>query len=146
VGVQCGPYPIRDLAVGITAVRARKLFMTEEATEPIYGYLTTTGRVTGRAHRIEIWFVRAEATAYILNHAGRSNWVKNVRLNPQVTLEIGNKTFAATARRPLSTAEDRLARRLLYDKYAATEKGLADFTNASSTVVVAFDLLGLSGS
>ena len=115
--------------------------MTEEAIEPIYGYLTTTGRLTGRAHRIEIWFVRVEATAYILNQAGRSNWVKNVRMNPQVTLEIGNTIFAATARGPRDTAEDRLARRLLYEKYAATEKGLADFTNASSTVVVVFDLL-----
>lgn len=120
--------------------------MTEMATEPIYGYLTTTGRVTGRAHRIEIWFVRAEGTAYIFNAAGRSNWVKNVRSNPQVTLEIGNTICAAIARTPRDPAEDRLARRLLYDKYAATEKGLVDFANASTTVVVAFDLLGLSGS
>lgn len=119
--------------------------MTEETTEPIYGYLTTIGRRTGKAHRIEIWFVRAEATAYILNHAGRSNWVKNIRVTPRVTLEIGNTIFAAAARGPKDAAEDRLARRLLYEKYAATEKGLAEFTNAASTVVVAFDLLEPSG-
>ena len=120
--------------------------MTDKITEPIYGYLTTTGRRTGRPHRIEIWFVRAEATAYILNDAGGSNWVKNVRVNPRATLEIGNTTFAAAARRPRDAAEDRLARRLLYEKYAATEKGLAEFTNAASTVVVAFDLFEPSGS
>ena len=92
-------------------------------------------------HRIEVWFVRSGMTAYIVNGAGRSNWVKNVRVNPQVTLEIGKTKFSGHGRAPRDPTEDRLARPMLYEKYASTEENLADFTEANSTVVVAFDLI-----
>jgi N-acetylglutamate synthase-like GNAT family acetyltransferase len=111
------------------------------ATDETYAYLTTRGRVTGRMHRIEIWFVRIGVTVYILNGGGRSHWVKNARTTPQVTIEIGTKKFKAHARAPRDVTEDGVARRMLCDKYASTEKGLADFTEASSTVVIAFDLV-----
>ena len=112
--------------------------MESNAPEAVYAYLSTIGRVTGKTHRIEIWFVRAGMTAYILNDAGRSNWVMNVRANPHVTLEIGNTKFAAQAR-VARDGEDQLARRLLFEKYTS-EKELRTFTEASTTIVVAFDL------
>ena len=50
-------------------------------------YLTTTGRITGRPHEIEIWFAfppdPASTTLYLM--AGgreRSDWVKNLLQNP----------------------------------------------------------------
>ena len=63
--------------------------MEKIAAEETYAYLTTTGRVTGRTHRIEVWFVRTGMTVYILNDGGRSHWVKNVWANPHVAMEIG---------------------------------------------------------
>jgi deazaflavin-dependent oxidoreductase (nitroreductase family) len=83
-------------------------------------YLTTTGRTTGRPHRIEIWYAQAERTLFML--AGgreRADWVANLIANPRCSIEIGAHTFEATARvlEP-GTAEDELARTLVHDKYA----------------------------
>ena len=48
-------------------------------------YLTTTGRVSGRPHTIEIWFALHEHTLYLLSGAGdRSDWVKNTLRSPEV--------------------------------------------------------------
>lgn len=114
--------------------------MAEGPAEETYAYLTTIGRVTGRMHRIEIWFVRTGMTVYVLNDRGRSHWVKNVRTNPGVTLEVGKTKFTANARAPRDAAEDKSARRMLLVKYSPTEKDLAEFTEADSTLVVTFDL------
>jgi hypothetical protein len=45
-----------------------------------YCYLTTTGRISGRPHEIEIWFGINENSLYLLSGGGeRSDWVKNIR-------------------------------------------------------------------
>jgi deazaflavin-dependent oxidoreductase (nitroreductase family) len=88
-------------------------FATEE-----YCYLTTTGRVTGRPHEIEIWFGLNDGTAYML--AGgreKSDWVRNLIREPAVTLQIAGVRFKGTARIVGTGAEDALARRLLLEKY-----------------------------
>ena len=48
-------------------------------------YLTTTGRITGRPHRIEIWFALHEGGVYLLA-GGRddADWVRNLRASPDV--------------------------------------------------------------
>src|ERR671920_81740 len=64
-------------------------------------YLTTTGRVTGRPHEIEIWFALVPETLalYMLSGGGdRSDWVKNLRRNPEVTVRIAEGRFAGVAR------------------------------------------------
>jgi deazaflavin-dependent oxidoreductase (nitroreductase family) len=64
-----------------------------------YCYLTTTGRVSGRPHEIEIWFGLQNSTLYLLSGGGEaSDWVKNLLKNPSVTVRIGKCTFAGTAR------------------------------------------------
>jgi deazaflavin-dependent oxidoreductase (nitroreductase family) len=83
-------------------------------------YLTTTGRVTGRPHRIEIWFAAApdRETIYLL--AGgreRSDWVANLQVDPACRVEIGGKVFAGRGRVVEGTAADRVARELVYEKY-----------------------------
>ena len=63
-------------------------------------YVTTTGRVTGKPHRIEIWFAAApEAdTIYILSGGReRSDWVRNLVASPSCTVELGADTSRATA-------------------------------------------------
>ncbi|MBM3139386.1 MAG: nitroreductase family deazaflavin-dependent oxidoreductase [Chloroflexi bacterium] len=91
--------------------------------EEPYCYLTTTGRVTGNPHEIEIWFGHAlrrrRDTLYLLSGGGeRSDWVRNLRREPSVRVRIGDRTFAGSARvLRAGTAEAGTARRLLFEKY-----------------------------
>lgn len=82
-------------------------------------YLTTRGRVSGRAHRIEIWFALDGATLYMLSGGReRSDWVRNLRATPEVTVELGPRRFAGRARIVTGEVEDERARTVVHDKYA----------------------------
>jgi deazaflavin-dependent oxidoreductase (nitroreductase family) len=97
------------------------------AHEP-YCYLTTTGRVTGKPHRIEIWFAIDDDTLYMLAGGGdRSDWVKNLRRDPVVSVEIGASKFQGRARVISDVTESQRARALVHDKYAPGYRG--DLTN-----------------
>ncbi|MGE5464835.1 MAG: nitroreductase family deazaflavin-dependent oxidoreductase, partial [Syntrophothermus sp.] len=81
-------------------------------------YLTTTGRVTGRPHEIEIWFGAGEGTLYLLSGGGRnSDWVKNLLRKPEVTVRISKTIFSATARLVTDPEEEMAARYMLAEKY-----------------------------
>lgn len=89
------------------------------AAEP-FCYLTTTGRRTGQPRRIEIWFAAAaeSETIYLLAGGGeRAGWVRNLRAEPRVTVEIGSARFGGRGRSPVDSTEDATARRLVYEKY-----------------------------
>lgn len=90
----------------------------ESLADAEYCYLTTTGRVSGRPHTIEIWFALQGTTLYMLA-GGRtsSDWVKNALRTPQVQLRIGEQNFAGHARLVTGNEEDGLARRLVVAKY-----------------------------
>ncbi len=81
-------------------------------------YLTTTGRVSGRPHRIEIWFALDGTTVYLLSGGGhRADWVRNLSRTPAVTVEIAGRTFEGRARVVVNHEEQHRAGRLLYEKY-----------------------------
>jgi deazaflavin-dependent oxidoreductase (nitroreductase family) len=62
-------------------------------------YLTTRGRVSGRPHEIEIWFALDDRTLYLLSGGGdRSDWMRNLRADPAVTVRLRDTPYAATAR------------------------------------------------
>lgn len=84
-----------------------------------YAYLTTTGRVSGAPHRIEIWFVRSGDTIYFLaGDRDRSDWVRNLMVSPTVVLEIGDRKRTTKARVvDAGLPEDALARRAMLEKY-----------------------------
>ena len=83
-----------------------------------YCYLTTTGRVTGNPHTIEIWFAVHDDTLFLLSGgADEADWVRNLRADPVVTVRIAGEEYAARARLVADRAEDAAARRLLYEKY-----------------------------
>lgn len=63
-----------------------------------YCYLTTRGRVTGKPHEIEIWFVVHEGVLYIMSgNMEKSDWVKNLLKEPNVSIRIAGQTFSALA-------------------------------------------------
>ena len=112
-------------------------------------YLTTIGRVSGRPHTIEIWFALDGRTLYLLSGGGdRSDWVRNLRRHPEVTVRLGRRDAAevpgtAHVVEPGSD-EDDLARRLVTAKYQPTYGG--DLSSwRRSALPVAVDLARLTG-
>jgi deazaflavin-dependent oxidoreductase (nitroreductase family) len=106
-----------------------------------FAYLTTTGRETGRPHRIEIWFAVHEGRTYLMSGGrDRSDWVRNIRADGHVTFDLGGESREGIARiiGP-DTAEDALARDLLVRKYATSREPLVDWKRRSLPVVVEFD-------
>jgi deazaflavin-dependent oxidoreductase (nitroreductase family) len=100
-------------------------------------YLTTTGRVTGRPHEIEIWFALEGRTLYMLSGGrDRSDWVKNLRRTPEVTVRIAGECFEGRARIVEDPEEDALARRLLVEKYERTPGRLANWRRTALPVAV----------
>jgi deazaflavin-dependent oxidoreductase (nitroreductase family) len=84
-------------------------------------YLSTTGRKTGLAREIEIWFVAHAGRFYILaEHFHHTQWVRNIIANPQVRVRLAGREFAAAAR-VLDDRQDatlyELAQRLEREKY-----------------------------
>jgi deazaflavin-dependent oxidoreductase (nitroreductase family) len=103
-----------------------------------FGYLTTTGRVTGRSHRIEIWFALRDGVVYLLS-GGRdaSDWVRNLMVTPEVVFEIGGVRRLSRARvLDAGTDEDAMARRLLLEKYAGPGEDLEGWSRTSLPVAI----------
>jgi deazaflavin-dependent oxidoreductase (nitroreductase family) len=80
-------------------------------------YLTTIGRVSGQPHTIEIWFALDGDSLYMLSGSHTSDWVKNLRRAPDVTVRLGDVVFAGRARVVERADEDAQARRLVLAKY-----------------------------
>ena len=90
-----------------------------ELAEEQYCYLTTTGRISGLPREIEIWFGVRYSTIYMLSGGrDRSNWVKNIQRNPEVSVRIADKVFRGAGRSvDEDTDEGAISRKMLVDKY-----------------------------
>ena len=90
-------------------------------------YLTTTGRVTGQPHEIEIWYERDGDAVYLLAGAGRaSDWVCNLAADPDATVRFGDdpQEHRFTGRLlEVDTDESERARRLVFEKYQGRSGG-----------------------
>ncbi|HUH07532.1 MAG TPA: nitroreductase family deazaflavin-dependent oxidoreductase [Egibacteraceae bacterium] len=105
-----------------------------------YCYLTTTGRRTGRPHTIEIWFGCSQGRLYLLAGGGEgADWVRNLLADRSVTLRLGERECAATARPVTDPAEDSSARRLLAAKYQGWREGQELSSWAGGALAVAVE-------
>ena len=60
--------------------------------------LTTTGRKTGRPRTTAISFMPLDDRLVVFSGWGTSsNWYRNVRANPSVTVRVGRRLFQGTA-------------------------------------------------
>jgi deazaflavin-dependent oxidoreductase (nitroreductase family) len=50
--------------------------------------ITTTGRKSGQARRIEIWFYRANGRIYLSGSPGKRAWYANLRAHPEFTFHL----------------------------------------------------------
>jgi deazaflavin-dependent oxidoreductase (nitroreductase family) len=83
--------------------------------------------VSGEPHEIEIWFALDGGVLFMLSGGGeRSDWVRNLQANPDVTIRLGDERRACVARTDLDAEEDALARRLLVEKYRPRYSGELD--------------------
>lgn len=105
-----------------------------------YAYLTTTGRRSGRPHRIEIWYAAEGETLYLLAGGGRSSdWVQNLLAEPTVLVELDGEGRRAQARVLEGSEEAQRARTLVFDKYAP--RGHGDLSSwRARALPVAIDL------
>lgn len=102
----------------------------------IFLYLTTTGRNSGRAHEIEIWYVAHGGRYYLMSeYPDRSDWVRNIRHNPAVRFHIGRAasalTVEGTGRAVDATAEPVLAAAvaaLMQEKYGWSDGLIVELT------------------
>ncbi len=69
--------------------------------------ITTIGRKTGQARRIEIWFHRIGGRYYITGTPGVRGWYANLIANPEFTFHLKESTRAdlAAVARPVEGAE-----------------------------------------
>jgi deazaflavin-dependent oxidoreductase (nitroreductase family) len=98
-----------------------KLALSPELAALDFCYVTCTGRMSGRPHRIEIWFAAAPDRDTIFMLSGgrdRADWVRNLVASPRCTVEIGDARFVGYGRVIEGTDEDDPARTFVHDKYA----------------------------
>jgi deazaflavin-dependent oxidoreductase (nitroreductase family) len=112
--------------------------LDQSLAELDYCYLTTTGRTSGEARTIEIWFAAGGNTLYLLSGGGdRSHWVKNIQKTPTVSVKVGERDFAATARIVREPPEAARARDLVFSKYRTRDSDdLTGWRDASLPVAV----------
>jgi|SRR5687767_6043817 deazaflavin-dependent oxidoreductase (nitroreductase family) len=103
-----------------------------------YCYLTTTGRRSGRPHRIEIWYAAEGSTVYMLSGGGSSSdWVRNLLADPAVLVEIDGDEHPARGRVLEGGEEAALARSLVFAKYAPRYQGdLTDWRERALPVAI----------
>jgi deazaflavin-dependent oxidoreductase (nitroreductase family) len=103
-----------------------------------YCYLTTTGRVSGNPHEIEIWFVVEGSTLYLLSGTDKSDCVRNLRVQPVVTVRIAKNVFEGSARIVYEEKEDLMARHRLAEKYQEwnEDKSLSEWARTALPVAI----------
>lgn len=106
-----------------------------------YCYLTTTGRLSGRPHEIEIWFGVEGTSLYLLSGGGYdSDWVKNLQKNPNVSVRIGKHKFGGVARLVDDQEKELRARYMLAEKYQEWEQGRTLSEWARTALVVGIEI------
>ncbi len=84
-----------------------------------------------------MWFAMDGRTLYMLSGGrDRSDWVRNLRRTPEVTVRIAGERFGGHARVVEDAGEDELARRLLVEKYESTPGSLSNWRQTALPVAV----------
>jgi len=103
-------------------------------------YITTVGRVSGKPHQIEIWFVARDSSMYLMAGSHGSDWVKNLRKDQSAQVRIAKNHFTGTARLVNDEAEETWVRNTMADKYNEREEDGSLSEWAQTALPVAIDL------
>ena len=70
--------------------------------------ITVTGRRTGKAIRLPVWFVaEGDALSLLPIKGSRSHWYRNLRANPSIAIQVGRQRLIARVR---PTTDQKLVR------------------------------------
>lgn len=102
--------------------------------------LTTTGAKSGEPRTSPMMYLELEGRTYVFaSNAGRDThplWYSNLLANPTVTVEIGDRSFPATAVVVTGDARDRI-----YAEQAARYPGFAEYQAGTSRLIPVVELI-----
>lgn len=82
--------------------------LPEELRTQRYCVLATQGRVTGRRHSAELWFVPAEGGVWLMSGSGGlTQWCLNLQAEEQGVVRIGDRSWLGRAAFLASDDEER---------------------------------------
>ena len=87
--------------------RIRQALETERTID-----ITTIGRVTGRPHRIEMWFHNLDGQLYLTGTPGTRSWYANLQAHPEFTFHLKG-TVGANLRARATPIQDPARRRTI---------------------------------
>ena len=105
-------------------------------------HLTTTGRRTGKRLTVEVWFAVGKDSLYLSHEGAETDWMKNIKKNGTVTIEIGDRKFEGKAIYLRDgTDECWRGKVALYEKYygKATREVIEDWFSLSKLIMVEFN-------
>jgi len=79
--------------------------------------LTHHGRKTGAPYQVIVWFMVDGETVYLASANAARQWVRNVQVNPSVSLDVAGETFTGLAERVRDAGEERRVMDLVASKY-----------------------------
>jgi deazaflavin-dependent oxidoreductase (nitroreductase family) len=82
-----------------------------------FAYLTTTGRKSGKAHTVELWFSIASEKIFLSHEGEYTDWMRNLARHHRVRIRIGKLTLDADAVILDNGESKELGKRSLYEKY-----------------------------
>jgi deazaflavin-dependent oxidoreductase (nitroreductase family) len=94
------------------------------ARRGVVARLTTTGRLSGSPRFVDVGFIEdADGAILVAATDPEAAWARNLEADPRLTIELGDRTFAAVAER-LDTVEHQGVVRDLILKYGTPSEGL----------------------
>ena len=82
-----------------------------------FAFLTTTGRRTGKAHTVQVWFAFADENIYLSHEGEYTDWMRNAAKNGRVRVRIGSSNYEADARIVKLGMPFEVGKNALYEKY-----------------------------
>ena len=80
-------------------------------------HLTTVGRKTGKPHTVELWFAVADDVIYLSHEGEKTDWIRNLIDNPDVSFTIGDVSSKGEARIVRTGPSRERGKVALYEKY-----------------------------
>jgi deazaflavin-dependent oxidoreductase (nitroreductase family) len=104
--------------------------------------ITTTGRRSGQARRIEIWMLDVDGRFFITGTPGRRDWLANLRADPRMTVHLKRRAGVDMPARAEVVSDPAIRRRVLEHLGARWYRGQAaldELVARAPMVEVTFD-------
>ena len=111
--------------------------LPEDLADERYCYLSTQGRVTGRRHTAELWFVPTDGGVYLMSGSGGlTQWCLNLQQEEQGVLRVAHRSWLARVTFLTEHDPDRLeALQAFHDRYDPPDKDRTEAWARAATVV-----------